>query len=385
MNILYIASKTPYPAYDGGAVAAMSFIELLQTHGQVDGIIVSTKKHPFTNESQTKLSNYFQELAPVQVDTSIKPWKAFSALFSGKNYNLARFKSTELHQKIVNQLAMKQYDWVVCDSLFAAVDLPQLDQGTRLAIRTHNVEFEIWENLSKSAKNPLKRWYLKQLAKTLKREELAILNKAQTLFTISSIDHLRLQTLLPHKVLVTLPVVIPTAENPLTNINPEVFHLGSMDWLPNIEAVNILEKLFLESSRLKQIRLNLAGKNLNKSLYAAPNITNFGEVASSEAFMKNAGILVAPIFSGSGIRIKILEALALGIPVVTTPLGASGIDIQASGIVCATSFESFEDAIYMLIENNELRIELGHKGFMYIRNQHSLKQATAILGQALGR
>lgn len=385
MKILYIASKTPFPIYDGGAFAAFSFIKQLHEIANVDGIIVSTHKHPFTSESKATLLPFFKRLTNQFMDTKVKPFDALRALIKGENYNLKRFQSSELKAIIQEHLAINQYDWIVCDSVFAAATLNDLDTSVKIAIRSHNVEHLIWENLRKSCSNPIKKFYLAKLASSLKQEEIQLLKKAELVFTITREDELVFKKHIPSGQFITLPVVVDSPDFPLEETKPEVFHLGSMDWLPNQEAVDFLFRLFTTSQLLRQTRLNIAGKSLNKELYKSPMICNYGEIDNSAEFMRNSGILVAPIFSGSGVRIKLLEALSIGIPVITTELGASGIDLKSSGIVLAKTAEDFEQAILALISNKQLRNELGKKGFSYIRNEHSLNQAKAILAKAFDR
>ena len=127
-----------------------------------------------------------------------------------------------------------------------------------------------------------------------------------------------------------------------------------MDWKPNQEAVNYLVKKIWSNPKVSGFKLKIAGsKSEHFGFYATNSIEVVGWVKDSNSFMAKSGTLVTPILSGSGIRIKLLEAMALGIPCITTKLGASGIDIPKSGIQIAHTEESFVEIILKFHEDGQ--------------------------------
>lgn len=386
MKILYIAPKSPAPVIDGGCFAMMECLKGLSTIAEVDGIILETYKHPYTKESERILGQYLRKQTVVPMKTEVNPAGALVNFIRRRNYNLSRFKSDKLYHIIAEKLREK-YDYIVCDSLFAAAQLSHFDMQELppVIIRSHNVESEIWKLHASLESSVMKRFYLRQLEKTLRKEEIDILNKAAVLWAISEEDRSWMLQNTQQKNVPLLPVSV--------DLHPEIqvhydrnsfFHLGSMDWKPNQEAVQFLVKKIWVNPEVSSFKLFIAGsKSEHFKFYNSDSIDVVGWVKDSNAFMAQSGTLVTPILSGSGIRIKLLEAMALGIPCITTALGAAGIDVEKSGIQLAESAEAFAETILKFHENAGLRQELGEKSRDYILKYHSFESCIAVIKETL--
>lgn len=387
MRILYIAPKSPAPIIDGGCFAMMECLKGLSQIAEVDGIILETYKHPYTKESERILNHYLKSQMVVPINTEIKPTGALVNFIRRKNYNLSRFKSEKLYQEIAKQLTNK-YDYIVCDSLFAAAQLSHFDfkELAPVIIRSHNVESEIWKLHASMETSVLKRFYLRNLEKTLRKEEIEILNKAAVVWAISEEDQQWIKTNTDQKNAVLLPVSVPIDSTMAVDYkNNDFFHLGSMDWKPNQEAVNFLVKKIWSNPAVSEFTLKIAGsKSEHYSFYRTNAIEVVGWVKNSNEFMAKSGTLVTPIQSGSGIRIKLLEAMALGVPCITTKLGASGIDIEKSGIQIAETEESFVELILKFRKNESFREEVGNKSRDYISKVHSFDTCIALMKNTFG-
>ena len=387
MKILYIAPKSPAPIIDGGCFAMMECLKALSQLAEVDGIILETYKHPYTKESERILKQYLKKITVVRINTEIKPTSALVNFILSKNYNLSRFKSKKLYREMAGNLGEK-YDYIVCDSLFAAAQLSHFDFADLppVIIRSHNVESEIWKLQANLETSVLRRFYLRQLEKTLRKEEREILNRAAVIWAISEEDRQWITGHTNQKNALLLPVSV--------TLNPEIevdyqnrgyFHLGSMDWNPNQEAVNYLVKKIWSNPKVSGVKLKIAGsKSEHFGFYATNSIEVVGWVKDSNSFMAKSGTLVTPILSGSGIRIKLLEAMALGIPCITTKLGASGIDIPKSGIQIAHTEESFVEIILKFHEDGQLRQEVGSRSRDYISKYHSFDNCIALMKSTFG-
>lgn len=382
MRILYIAPKSPAPVVDGGCFAMMECLKGLSKLAEVDGIILETYKHPYTKESEHILKQYLNSQTVVKINTEVNPSGALVNFIRQKNYNLSRFKSEKLHHAIAEKISSK-YDYIVCDSLFAAAQLSHFKQEELppVIIRSHNVESEIWKLHATLETSVLKRFYLRKLEKSLRKEEIEILNKASALWAISEEDKNWMLQNTRQKNICLLPVSVDLhPEFPVDYNKNSFFHLGSMDWKPNQEAVQFLVQKIWKDSRLAPLKLFIAGsKSEHFKFYNTDSIEVLGWVKNSNEFMSQAGTLVTPIISGSGIRIKLLEAMALGIPCITTKLGAAGIDCEKAGIQLADSPESFIQIILKFHENAALRQEVGEKSRDYISKVHSFENCIAVM------
>ena len=364
MRILYIAPKSPAPIIDGGCFAMMECLKGLSQLAEVDGIIFETHKHPYTKESAQILEQYLKSQTVIPIDTEIKATGALVNFLRRKNYNLSRFKSEKLYHELANKLKQK-YDYIVCDSLFAAAQLSHFDfkELAPVIIRSHNVESEIWKLHASLETSVLKRFYLRNLEKTLRREEIEILNKVNTIWAISNEDREWIIKNTRQKNVILLPVSVTSDPSLKTDYtNKGFFHLGSMDWKPNQEAVNHLVKKIWSNPKVSEFTLKIAGSKSERFNFLTTNsIEVVGWVKDSNTFMAKSGTLITPIQSGSGIRIKLLEAMALGVPCITTKLGAAGIDIPQSGIQVADTDEALIELILGFHENEGLRQEVGGK------------------------
>ena len=151
------------------------------------------------------------------------------------------------------------------------------------------------------------------------------------------------------------------------------------------EAVNYLVKNIWSNPKISGFTLRIAGSKSEHFEFLATNsIEVTGWVKDSNAFMVKSGTLVTPIQSGSGIRIKLLEAMALGIPCITTKLGAAGIDTTLSGVQIADTEQDFVDLILKFHESETLRQEVGKKSRDYISKVHSFDNCIALMKNTFG-
>jgi glycosyltransferase involved in cell wall biosynthesis len=157
---------------------------------------------------------------------------------------------------------------------------------------------------------------------------------------------------------------------------PSIFHIGSLDWFPNQEGLmwfigNCWEKLY---HMYPGLRFYIAGKKAPGWLIARfrqPNVVFIGEVENAFEFMKSKAIMVVPLLSGSGMRVKIVEGMALGKTVVTTSIGAEGIQVtDGHNILIADHSEDFVRAIEMLIENRQESERIGINAKQFIRENY---------------
>ena len=338
---------------------------------------IETDKHPFDRSAYPAVIREKIQPESVFIDTQVRFTAALPYLFKGGSYNVDRFYNIQLEQKIIATLKQEHFDCVLLESLFVTPYLASLRAhfSGKIIVRTHNVESDIWNDLAANTKNPFKRFVLRKLARNLRSYEINTLNQVDGILPITAEDQLRFEKLKIRTAACTIPVAMdvrPTLKVGQGNL----FHLGAMDWGPNIDAVNCLLRLFPSIQQLiPSIQLYIAGKGaksvLTGSFPEGVHIHDF--VNNLPLFMETAGILAAPIKSGSGVRIKILEAMSYGIPVVSTPKGALGIDYHSSTcMLVAESDEEFVQACVRLASSHALRSQIGESGQKYIAEHHSI-------------
>jgi glycosyltransferase involved in cell wall biosynthesis len=377
MKTLYISSKPCFPAIDGGCVASLNFLTNLLNEGvDINYLTIGTRKHPFRLDAfppdlRTKIKP-----SAVTIQTGINFFSAFISLFNNKSYNIERFFSEEVEAKILDELSRSSYDIVLLDGLYVTPYMNQIRAkfDGKILVRTHNVEFKIWEDLAKNEKRSLKGWYLNKLAKDLKRYECSILKEADGVITISNDDSIQFDKL-KIKNITSIPFTIEPSASVHDYSNQSLFHIGAMNWEPNIEAVQYVLDLMPQLRSVdSQLEFIIAGMHSKEKFQSNPQdgIVVMGYVEDLERFANNMGILITPIQSGSGVRIKILEMMAQGVPIITTSIGAQGlIDFEALRI--ADTKAELLNAIHELRVNETSRSELGLAAKRYIAKHHDPK------------
>jgi glycosyltransferase involved in cell wall biosynthesis len=269
--------------------------------------------------------------------------------------------------------------------------------STPAAYRAHNLEYQIWARLAAATPNPVKKWYLRLQADRLKTEEFNAWSTFKAIVPIVKTDAQAIALHLgkfPHQTNSTALFTYQPGiaiERPFAFIHQplSLFHIGSMEWQANEQGVLwFLQKVWpLLLVKYPKAQFHLAGKGLSKTdpRFFQTGVVNHGEVPDAEDFMHQHGIMIVPIQAGSGIRIKTLEAMALGVPVVSTTVGAQGLNITPhKEIILADEPQSFTNAIVSLLANPTKAQELTIHARAYVEQHHNLKRNTADLLAFLG-
>jgi glycosyltransferase involved in cell wall biosynthesis len=223
----------------------------------------------------------------------------------------------------------------------------------------------------------LKKAYLRILSRQLRQFELESLRQADGIETISPVDadyfRKEIQThicVIPFGIPVSKEAVAPTEQPPVS-----LFSLASMNWKPNEEGVRwfVRECWPLIRQQHPELEFRIAGRHLpQKFLEPLPaGIRIIGEVADSRTFMRENGILVVPLLSGSGVRIKILEGMSLGVTVITTSIGAEGIPVtHKENILMADTPQEFAEAVTFCLQHPDESRRIGQAAAAFIRRHY---------------
>jgi polysaccharide biosynthesis protein PslH len=202
----------------------------------------------------------------------------------------------------------------------------------RTVLRAHNIEHLIWERISETTTHPLKKLYLQHLARTLKKHELTVINNFNGVAAITKNDadfFIHAGCRVP---ITDIPFGLDLTrfhDQPHDKRDLSLFSIGSMNWIPNQEGIRwFLEKVWPDVTKnYPFLKYFIAGREmplwLNESHY--PNVEIVGEVGDAMKFINDHNIMIVPLFSGSGIRIKIIEGMACRKTIISTTVGAEGI------------------------------------------------------------
>lgn len=378
MKFLQICQKPPLPLTDGGCIAFHALTTgLIQSGHHVKVFTLFTDKHDFMPESMPVEYVQKTDIEGVYVDTNMNLVDVYSNFMTRDPYNLSRFFSVDVDIRLTRLLQKEKYDCIILESIFTTPYLPTIRRNvnTKVVLRSHNVEHQIWDKLAKGEKNFFKRIYLSYLSKKLYKAEIEAWRSVDGIACISY-DDLQFTRALSQKPAYLLPVAMPT-QRPVEMHGHElkVYHIGSMDWMPNLEAINgfIENTLPTVIKEFPSFEFHIAGRKMPASIHnkKTPGIVSWGEVESAETFARNFQIMLVPLQSGSGIRIKILEAFAMGMAVISTEQGIRGIDVEdRKEYYKAESPEEWVEALRAL-QNPEERARIGKNAQSFMEDSYS--------------
>ncbi len=370
MKILQIFNRVPWPPKDGGAIAMLNMARGFEKLG-VDLKIaaLNTNKHFVSPNALPADFPGNGKPALTYINTDIKPLDAFLNLFTDKSYNIERFYSLAFAGSLRDLLTENQFDIIQFEGLHITRYLDIVRQYTKapIILRAHNVEYIIWERLAQAGKTGLKKSYVNLLAKRIKKYETDMIKRVDGIVAITENDREVFQIMGCQSPVYVAPTGVDLDKYIIDHKNlewPSVFHLGALDWLPNQQAVDwfledIWPKVFAKHPKVK---FYLAGRYMPDRFkqLSIPGVVVAGEVPDGIAFSNSKAIMVVPLLSGSGMRIKIIEGMALGKAIVSTSIGAEGIDCTpGKDIMIADTAEAFAEALSTLITHKTQSETLG--------------------------
>ena len=395
MKILQICNKSPYPAKEGGPIAMNAVSEsLIQLGHEVKILALNTPKYPVEAD---KVDNDYKERTYIEwcsVDTSFSIKQALICLLKNKSYHVARFYNQAVAERLQAILCAQAYDVVILETVYMSdyISIIRQYSQAKIVLRAHNVENMVWHRVCRHTSNIVKRAYLSILAHQLEQYEKQVIPMFDAIWAISGKDALILRTYGSNKVH-TLPFAmsLPKEENSgEENHSGRFFSIGSMDWAPNKEGMKwFIHKVWPDIHQAyPQLMFRMAGRNMPSEFYQChvPNVEVIGEVPDALQFMMQNDVLVVPLFSGSGIRIKIIEAMSLAKFVITTSIGAEGLDVEhQKQVLIADTPQQFLQAVSFYLQHVELCQQIGRHAQQYVRNYHDYKVVNGILSQLLAQ
>lgn len=382
MKILQLVNRIPYPLNDGGNLAVHFYMEGFLNAGVSLGMLaMNTTKHWVDINKLPPIFKQLDYFETVKVDNRVRLAAAFFNLFSNKSYNISRFENKNYERVLSNLLQSQTFDIVQIEGLFLIPYLPVIRKYSKakIVLRQHNAEYLIWERLAAKEPSFLKKQYLKLLSKRLKSYETKALNKVDLLLPISETDAQIFKSLGAIKPIFVQSFGLDTSKvhfSPAFKPPLSIYHLGAMDWMPNQEAIQyfIEECLPILTNALPNIQIHLAGRKMPEYFFRLPskNIIVHGEVKEATAFEKDKSILIVPLRSGGGVRIKIFRAMAMGKAVVATTIGMEGINIR-NGIEAFVVKDAKEMAekIMDLLQHPERVSKMGKAARQFMEQHHN--------------
>jgi glycosyltransferase involved in cell wall biosynthesis len=369
MRILYLTCMFPLPANNGVRMRMWALLRALAANGH--DIRLMCLAHPDEVVADD------QPLREICSSIDVVPL-AFSSSFNSRNYverlmkafspqpfGVSRFRSPQMASLIAARSL--DADAILADTCYPLANVPRL-VDLPLILDNHNVEHVLVRRYLEQEKNPVKYAYAWMEYLKLRKWEQAACERSAVVLVCSDQDRAILQSLCPSITPVVVPNVIDVETYmPVPESDPKtIIYSGTMDWFPNRDAVEYFVHQILPRvrQRVPGVRLIVAGRTapeeFRKQFAEMPDVEFTGTVPDMRVEIGKASVCVVPLRIGSGTRLKILEAAAMGKPVVSTSVGAEGLDFQNEReIILADDPEEFARAVAGLIENRTRREQLG--------------------------
>lgn len=385
MKILILSHRVPFPQNGGYAIVVANTIKGLVNEGHdVSLVALNAKRNSHASslpdEDLMGKINY----RAYDIDTTVTVLGVATNLFKKTSFNVDRYYDPEFETLLVREVRSTEYDIIQFEGLFVSLYMPAVRKHSkaRLIYRAHNIENQIWWRLSQQKIDPFKKSYLRMHARRIKNYEQQRLNlfDAITVFT-----HQDKRTLTEYGI--NVPIEILPVGLRLEKYNPDIsktefpslFFLGSLDWLPNREGMEWFLESFINdiTSGDLPVKLYVAGNDIPERFddyEALGKIFIQGEVDNALEFVNSKSIMIVPLLSSGGMRVKIVEGMAMQKCIISTSLGAEGINFtNGHDILIANNRDEFYAAIQQCIRDEEFCIRLGKNARLLAEKEHDIK------------
>lgn len=382
MKFLQITNRIPFPLDDGGNIANWNVLnEMKKAGNSVTLLSMNTTKHFCDPEVMYPVVD---KVVAVNINTDITILGAFTSLFSGYPYIVKRFINEEFGVALMNLLKTNHFDVIQLEGIFTAVYIHLIRRYSKakLILRAHNVEYIIWDRYYKDEKNIFKKIFLFDMTRRLRKFEFEHFRLFDAIIALTYEDEQLIRKSGYSNQLEIIPLGVntdkffPLNEGKKDTQEIVIGFIGSLEWLPNLQGIEWFLENVWPQVKLKSpnARFRLAGKKMPEKLKQLA-ITGFepvGYVKDAAEFTRSLDIFVVPLLSGGGMRIKILEAMACGKCVISTRIGAEGIQAEhEKEIILADSPEEMLQHLLILAGNKEKVATIGKNAELKIRQSYT--------------
>jgi len=321
------------------------------------------------------------------IDASVSLFDGLLDIFSKSTYNIDRYFDENFEKLLVRTVKNIKYDIIQFEGLFVApyVDAVRKSCTSKLVYRAHNIEHQIWERLAQQKSDPFKKFYLSLMARRIKKYELQQINKFSAIAVFTGQDK---TTMLYYGAAIPMEVV-PLGVD-LDHYHPDfektefpsLFFLGSLDWMPNREGIEWFLHTFHNDLANEELRVKfyVAGNNIPEEFDdydVMGKIFIQGEVDDGLEFMNSKSIMIVPLLSGGGMRVKIVEGMAMQKCIISTSLGAEGINYKNGvNILIANTRDEFFKAIRRCVADEDYCKAVGLNARRLVEEQHDVNKVT---------
>lgn len=384
-----------HPVDKGGKIRTYHMLKELRRHHHITYLTLDDGSAG--EDACRRATEYCHELVTVPHSAHAKFTPRFYAdlavnLLSPLPYFLRKYRSAEMRREIAARVSGDRFDVLVCDFLVPSVNIPH-PLGCATVLFQHNVEAMIWKRHFEVQRNPLKRLYLYEQWRKARRFERAACAMFDYVVAVSREDREIMQTEYGTEHVTDVPTGVDTEfftpRGTGQGAPGSLVFTGSMDWLPNEDAIRyFIDRIMpLVRERVPDVRLTVVGRSPYPGLVELgrrdPSVVVTGRVDDVRPFIEDARVYIVPIRIGGGTRLKIFEAMAMEKPIISTTVGAEGLPVtDGEELLLADTPEAFAAGLVRLLEDSDFASALGKRAARAVRERFGWEQVATSFAAA---
>lgn len=389
MKILFLSQILPYPLDSGVKFRSYYMLRYLSASHEVT--LLCFIRPDNTPEQVHHLEGFCRDVRTVLMQRSRvrDGYYLVKSFLLGKSFIISRDTVVATQQALEQLLAEsrragKPFDVIHCDQLWMA-QYALRGQGIKKVLDQHNAVYLIPKRMAEHERNPLKRLFLAYESRKLARYEAETCSKFDHILSVTDVDKALLENLMPdqHPPVTSLPICldpsdvpqIQPVENPLS-----IIHLGTMYWPPNVDGVLwFAREVFpLVRQQATMASFCVVGKNpppAVRALSSQPGVRITGYVENPQPYLEESAVFIVPVRAGGGMRVKIIDGWLRGIPMVSTTIGAEGIEVRpGENILIADDAPAFASAVVRLIQDRAFAQSLVEAGRRWAEEKYDWRK-----------
>ncbi|MYF97989.1 glycosyltransferase [Candidatus Poribacteria bacterium] len=370
MKILFLSPTVPYPLTDGGRIRVYNLLKQIALKNDITLLALETQqsdKSSVTHIEQFGIKVHIVQNSATLPRVSLRTLT--SACIKRQPITVARYNVPAYRQKLRELLASETYDLVHYEMFHTAQFYTETNLPSVLS--QQNVDSAIWHRLTGETSNLFYKCAYWTQRRAFQRYERVLSPRFDAVTCTSDIDAKVFQQFCGDDVVKVIPngVDVSHYQPDFASEAPaHLIYIGSMDWYPNEDAVSFFAEEVLPQvqKNVPDVKFSIVGGNPSarvQQLADREGVEVTGRVPEIKPYFAEATVFVVPLRIGSGTRLKILEALAMGKAVVSTTVGAEGLALRdGEEILIADDPIDFAKAVIKLLTNPPLRKQIGEKG-----------------------
>jgi glycosyltransferase involved in cell wall biosynthesis len=394
MNVLMLSQVLPYPPDSGPKIKTYNMIKYLAQRHRVT--LVSFIRGD-QSEHARHLEQYCESVhtVPIVRGAMRDAWYMVLSFVTGQPFMMLRDDRKAMRNLIDELSARHQFDIAHADQLNMGQYAERIPGAFKI-LDAHNALWLLYKRLWETMSSGLRKWLLGRDWRMLKTYEGRLVREFDAVLAVSHEDKIALQEAAGETVdIAVIPIAVDTEEVAVVEREPSprhILHIGTMYWPPNIDGVNWFIQEIYPSIRQQRpdVQFDVVGSRPPAELLALNDadlgINVTGYVKDPIPYQQRAAVMVVPLLAGGGMRVKILNALAEGIPIVSTTLGYEGIEVTpGQDILVGDTPEAFAAEVLRVLNDPDLGRQLAANGRCLAEEKYDYRKACPPLDTVLAR